>query len=69
MDEIRRLVGLGRSAAYQKAVERVREMIIQLAPEVAQDWAEPWRGALHGIEAAQVIQQVENSAVGRSGPR
>ncbi len=63
IDELRRFGSLPRGKAYQKAVERVREVLVQLAPELIQDLAQPWRGTLSAIEATQFIEDQENSAV------
>ena len=65
IDELRRYGNLPRRTAYQKAVERVREVVVQLAPELMQDLAQPWRGTLSAIEATQVIEDQEYSAIGR----
>src|SRR5208282_4899472 len=51
LDEIRRYAGLSRPRAYQQAVDKVRELLLKLAPEVLQDLSEPWRGTITGIEA------------------
>ncbi|MFZ0246593.1 hypothetical protein [Candidatus Binatus sp.] len=54
------------SAAQQglpEAVERVREVLVQLAPELIQDLAQLWRGTLSAIEGTQIIEDQENSAV------
>ena len=64
IDEIRRSMGLERRKAYQQAVERVRHILTQLAPQVFQDLAEPWLSTLSGIEATWHIEQAEESAVG-----
>ena len=63
IEELRQFMGLPRGAAYQKAVERVLVCLVQLAPELIQDLAEPWRGTLSAIEAMQVIQRQESSTV------
>jgi hypothetical protein len=62
MDEIRRSQGLPRKVGYQRVVDKVRELVVQLAPELAQDLAEPWRGTTTGIEANTAIEQAEESA-------
>lgn len=67
IEELRQFASLPRRRAYQKAVERVREVLVQLAPELIQDLAQPWRGTLSAIEATQIIEYQENSA-GRSRP-
>src|ERR1039457_2988156 len=67
IEELRQFASLPRRKAYQKAVERVREVLVQLAPELIQDLAQPWRGTLSAIEATQIIEDQENSAV-RSRP-
>jgi len=63
IDEIRQFASLPRSKAYRKAVEKVREVLVKLAPELIQDLAQPWRGTLSAIEATQIIEDQENSAV------
>src|ERR1700676_2114747 len=65
MDEVRRFGNLPRRATYQKAVDSVREVLVQLAPELFQDLAHPWSGALSAIEATQIIKDQEDSAVRR----
>jgi hypothetical protein len=62
LDEIRRFPQLDRGKGYQKAVERVAELLTQLAPELFQDLVQPWRAALRGLEATRVIEQLEESA-------
>jgi hypothetical protein len=74
MEEIRLYMDMTRAQAYQRATERVRETLTQLAPELFQDLAQPWRGTLAGLEARQVIENQEKSAMGdghrrrRGGP-
>ncbi len=67
VDELRRFASLPRSKPYQKAVERVHELLVKIAPELIQDLAQPWRGTLSAIEATQIIEDQEDSAV-RSRP-
>jgi hypothetical protein len=64
MEEIRLYAGVGRTPAYQREVEKVLKILIQVAPELLQDLAEPWRAILSKIEATQVIDDQEISAVG-----
>jgi hypothetical protein len=60
LDQIRRFAQLERGKGYQQAVERVAEILTQLAPE--QDLVQPWRAALRDLEATRVIEQLEESA-------
>lgn len=48
--------------AYQKAVERVRKLLVQLAPELMQDLSEPVHANLNAIEAIRRIAAHEHSA-------
>jgi hypothetical protein len=69
IEEIRQFVGAPRSKAYQRAVERVREVLIRLAPEVVQDLDQPWRATLSAIEATGIIERQEESAATDPPPR
>jgi hypothetical protein len=64
MDEMRRAVSMSRTKAYQQAVERVRESLTQVAPEVLQDLVQSWRATLSDIEATREVEGVEAAAVG-----
>ena len=55
IDEIRRYAGLPRGTMYQRAVDRVRDLLTSLAPEVVQDLNQPVRGTLSNIEATGII--------------
>jgi hypothetical protein len=60
-EEMRRHAGIPRSAMYQRAVDRVSDLLTSLAPEVVQDLNQPVRGTLSNIEATGIID--------RSAPR
>jgi hypothetical protein len=62
MDELRRFANLPRRKAYQKTVDNVREVLVQLAPEIFQDQAQSWSTTLSAIEATQIIEDQEGSA-------
>jgi hypothetical protein len=62
IEEIRQFVGAPRGKAYQRAVERVREVLIRLAPEVVQDLGQPWLATLSAIEANGIIDRQEETA-------
>jgi hypothetical protein len=59
MDEFLRQFSIGRNLRYQRAVDRVRELITELAPEVIQDLQDDSRRALSSIEANQMIERQE----------
>ena len=61
LEEMRLWGRVSRGKAYQQAVERIRESLVELAPELMQDLAEPWRAALSKIEATQRIETQEYS--------
>jgi hypothetical protein len=51
-----------RGKAYQQAVDRVREVLVRLAPEVFQDLGQPWLATMRNIEATGIIERVEECA-------
>jgi hypothetical protein len=51
-----------RGKAYQQAVERVRELLVRLAPEVFQDLGQPWLATMKDIEATGIIERLEECA-------
>jgi len=69
MEEIRLYGEIERTKPYQQAVDKVREILTKLAPELLQDLAQPVRGALSSIETKQEIEQHERSAQEDVGAR
>jgi len=61
IEEMQQFVGAPRGTAYQRAVERVREVLIRLAPEVVQDLVQPWLASLSAIEATGIIERQERA--------
>jgi hypothetical protein len=59
LDELRRAYGLPHNLRYQRAVDRAREIITELAPEVIQDLQDNIRRKLSGIEADRIIERQE----------
>jgi hypothetical protein len=62
MDEFRRFANLPRRPLHQNAVESVHDVLVQLAPELFQDLAQPWRGTISAIEADHIIDRIEDAA-------
>jgi hypothetical protein len=65
MDEIWRSLRIGRNQRYQDAVDKVRELITELAPEVVQDLENPVKRTLTVIEANKTIEQQEKQGAKR----
>jgi len=59
---MRLFVGVPRNKVYQQAVERVRELLTRLAPEVFRDLNQPWLAKRRAIEATGIIERQEESA-------